>query len=455
METDLLAVYTRTAGRATDASGGVCAPAVQRPSLSAQSRLSSLPPLDSQLGSGELSARPPEARSRQITTSVAKKIDTERLYRLRAAVRQCTTRERVRGCGRRAVRSEGPALEVRHLADGPQARWVGVLRCGRRWVCPVCADGIIARRRQQVIDALSAGRRAHPDREWRMLTLTIRHRASSQLEHTLRIRRAWRRCRQRGTVQRMWRAHVVASVRALEITDGPHGWHPHIHIAILTDAWSDDEWATLRAAWEECVAGELGEEYVPDAEHGMYVSERDSHIDGYLAKLGLEVTGAAKSRMGPWSHAERAAERYAVARRIRDRDERARVYEDGDRHRARYREYESATRGVRAIELDDRAAELARRGEQERCDPDYDAPPTPSAPSYEVDMTAPIETPRGPISMMRALSCLERSDGAILWRALRVAERSPPYGAADAIRIWLATELRLRYGDVDRRLEIC
>jgi hypothetical protein len=309
----------------------------------------------------------------------------------------------------------------------------------------VCAAKLMVNRRQQVCDALAAGRVAEPDRAWRMLTLTVRHREGMALADLLRLRKAWRKTRQRGSVQRLWKARVAASVRAIEVPDGKHGWHPHIHIAILTTEWTDDEALLVMRTWQEMVTRELGAACCPDDAHGMRIS-RDWK-DSYLTKLGLETTGAAKENSA-WSHAEAAGERYAVARRMQSRDERARIYEQGDRRRARFREYETATKGCRAIELDDRATALARAGQQDRIasTPDKEPKEVIASPSYEVDMTRIIETTRGAMSMMRALRLLEGAgDRCIFSEALSVAARAPPYGAEAALRGWLDEQIAVRF----------
>lgn len=388
---------------------------------------------------------PRGARPWKITGSVATDAQRE-LYALRGCVRTVTDSDRTRGCGHRSVRVEGPAVEVTLHADGAKAKWVGTLTCGHRWTCPVCAAKLMAKRRVQVCDALAAGREAEPDRAWRLLTLTIRHRSAMALAHTLQLRKAWRLTRQRGTVQRLWKSHVAASIRAIEVPDGKHGWHPHIHIAILTSEWSDADIQTLRATWNAMVTRTLGAECCPDDEHGLHVS-RDWK-DTYLTKLGLETTGAAKENSA-WGHAHAAGERYAVARRMLVRDERARIYEQGDRRRARFREYEAATKGCRAIELDDRATALARAGAQTRIagGPVEQAPKdVVSSPSYEVDMGRVIETTIGAMSMMRALVVLERAgDRCIFSEALHVAARAPPYGAGAALRGWLDERIAVRF----------
>lgn len=405
-------------------------------------------------GSGSQIALPRGARPWKITGSVAKpdektSNDVE-AHKLRVAVRSVTTSERTRGCGIRSVRSEGPAIEVTHAADGVRTRWLGTLTCGHRWTCPVCSRKLLAKRRVQIIDALAAGREAEPSRSWRMLTLTVRHSDAMGLAELLRgLRKAWRRTRQSGSVQRLWKLHVAASVRAVEITRGKNGWHPHLHVLILVDGWPTWEPSMLVETWQTMVARELGSDCTPDDEHGLRWS--NDVDDRYLAKLGLEMTGAAKENSA-WALAEAASALYAVARRLRDRDARMLAYAEGDQSRAIFQEYETATKGCRAIELDDRAARLARQGEAARLAtdgvrvPDNDEMQHP-APAYEISMGGSVQSDAGPLSVMRALRILERDERNILHAVLCVAARAPPdpVAAELAVRAWLERRLAVRF----------
>ncbi|HSY84923.1 MAG TPA: hypothetical protein VK807_24375 [Gemmatimonadaceae bacterium] len=85
-----------------------------------------------------------------------------------------------------------------------------------------------------------------------------------------------------------------ASVRALEVTYGTSGWHPHVHMVICTDrALSDAEREDVRVyfyrRWVYAITRpnkDTGRVYrTPSVEHGVTVTE--SHRDDYLAKLGL------------------------------------------------------------------------------------------------------------------------------------------------------------------------
>jgi hypothetical protein len=90
------------------------------------------------------------------------------------------------------------------------------------------------------------------------------------------------------------RIDFIGSIRALEITIGPNGWHPHLHVLLFTsrDLGSADQSALLefvRRRWTEAITRrnpDNGQIYrVPDSIHGVTLTE--SHRDAYIAKLGL------------------------------------------------------------------------------------------------------------------------------------------------------------------------
>jgi hypothetical protein len=167
-------------------------------------------------------------------------------------------------------------------------------------------------------------------------------------------------------VQRIWRAEVHASIRALEVTRaGKHGWHPHLHVLVWaeTSIMRDEVRDIVARTWAEVIERELGERCVPSTEHGVTWTANASA--DYLARVGLEVSGGGKAT-GPWHVAHDAAELARTARKLRDPEERARAWVRADRARELWRAYEQATRGVRRIELDDRAARMAELGAMAR-----------------------------------------------------------------------------------------
>lgn len=186
---------------------------------------------------------------------------------------------------------------------------------------------------------------------------------------------------------------MKASIRAFEVTFSfVNWWHPHLHIAILTDGWTDAERETLSRVWEESVVWALShvdadnrrkraktsEGYHvtteersralacrPNAEHGIRWSEKTlrrgdegGKLQAYLTDIGLELSlGPTKTTQRtasrtPWDIAESAV-RYCDALQWRT------CSCDACTDRRLWCEYEHGVKGTRCIELDDRAAKYA------------------------------------------------------------------------------------------------
>ena len=225
-----------------------------------------------------------------------------RRHELANGLRNCA-RPRVARCGRVRV---VPALEIR-MCEG-RAHFSGLLTCGSVWECPHCSAKIRAGRATEVQQAVAW----HGAERTSMLTLTVRHAMGENLkELRAGVANAWR-LMQQGAPWRRFRERVdlVGTVRALEVTHGPNGWHPHLHLLVLVgdpaQLAREQEWLSIR--WRGCVARALGESNLPDLEHGCVVTP--CHESSYLAKLGLELAGGAKDgREGhrtPWQIASDA-----------------------------------------------------------------------------------------------------------------------------------------------------
>jgi hypothetical protein len=251
---------------------------------------------------------------------------------------------------------------------------------------------------------------------WQMLTVTLRHRPGMRLKELLAgLSAAWRRTRQGGRIQRVWSERVSASVRALEMTYGGNGWHPHIHVLLRTTEWDDDERDALLAGWKRAIERELGAAVRPDDEHGLVWSAPfdasapdKANRARYLAKLGLETTGLAKEGRGgsltPWQIA-------AIATK------------GDDAAKSLWWEYVDATRGRRMIELDDRAQEAYERALLEQRSEGGDVDDL--QPPIRIDLKR---------DDLRALRRLERTMPTIMAIVLAAAES----GGRRAVGEWIA-----------------
>lgn len=123
----------------------------------------------------------------------------------------------------------GQVSVLRDKARG-NAFFGGLVTCGSTWSCPICATKVQERRRQEIAHAFdwaynTAGLQPV------MVTLTFPHKAWHNLEDLVLQQRQALKLLRYGMP---WRKLVNAIdyqglIRALEITRGAHGWHPHTH----------------------------------------------------------------------------------------------------------------------------------------------------------------------------------------------------------------------------------
>lgn len=236
--------------------------------------------------------------------------------------------------GRCRKKRTSRSVQVQTADDG-RVVLQGVETCGSVWCCPVCSAAVSAQRARQVQGLVEAWGRSRSV----MVTATVRHDRGDRLAKEITgVARSW---------QRLWQGRAVAEakerwgigpwVRALEVTHGKNGWHAHLHAILCLHRELGSEVEDLRAAWStrwcNAVVNELGNAAMPDPVYGVTVEP--VHSASYLAKLGLELSGArkeARSRGGkhPYDLAHAAADGDPLATML-------------------WREYVGATRGRRQL----------------------------------------------------------------------------------------------------------
>ncbi|QDE27265.1 protein rep [Paremcibacter congregatus] len=150
--------------------------------------------------------------------------------RLRTVAGQILTGERVYKCGRHRI---GAIVTISASSTG--AMFNGVETCGSIWHCPVCAEKISNKRRLEVAAAIDGTKERRGGVY--MLTLTMKHAPFDKCAALKdAVAMAWRKLQN----TRAWRSikedrQIFGTIRALEITHGANGWHPHLHILLLTE----------------------------------------------------------------------------------------------------------------------------------------------------------------------------------------------------------------------------
>ncbi|UUY18122.1 protein rep (plasmid) [Bifidobacterium breve] len=196
------------------------------------------------------------------------------------------------------------------MTNGEKARFTGTMLCGSIWACPTCSAIIRHERAHEV--ALAIGNHAEKLRkaaadQWQAEhegqrlppelmvsdsfgnyifgTLTLRHDRTMPLAMTLdAILKGWTKMINGSPWQRAserWK--IRGFVRAIEITYGVNGWHPHIHFVMFLDGdlddgqreamqqWLLDRWKTMVKRVAKAYKKKDGNPYnvAPNDEHGI------------------------------------------------------------------------------------------------------------------------------------------------------------------------------------------
>lgn len=210
-------------------------------------------------------------------------------YALQSASRDILPDQRVFRCLRWRQNKVRP-VDVWKSREHGKAHYKNLQTCGSVWHCPVCAAKISERRRAELVAAVAAHRASGGD--VLLMTLTNSHDRGDLLPDLLaRQAVALTKFRQRREGARLFdSAGVVGVVRALEVTHGGNGWHPHYHFLLfVTDTLSSRRLAALRTQLADywlrcCQASGLP---LPDLEHGVDV-RGGQWAAQYASKWGLE-----------------------------------------------------------------------------------------------------------------------------------------------------------------------
>jgi hypothetical protein len=202
------------------------------------------------------------------------------------------------------------------IAPGYIAHGGGVQRCGSVWVCPACAPVVREKRAGEIDQAVRAWLDAGGGAAF--VTLTVPHHQGDALAKLLCVvMDAYNHVgKSRDLIAFKNRTKFAGQIRAIEVTHGQNGWHPHLHALYLFERplSADDckllEWYLFEAWANRVEAKGLGR---PSREHGVDARPvtNAAEMAGYLTKVqggwgaGLELArlDVKKGRSGhrsPW-----------------------------------------------------------------------------------------------------------------------------------------------------------
>ena len=298
-------------------------------------------------------------------------------WALRRGYRQLTSIKRVQACGRPGLREDGSVVlrltdatgtPAQHTmgADGRVAGFAGLFHCGNVHVCMECAPRVGAVRAREVEQVL--GHFVQHDGWAVLISLTMRHHRRHTLAECLRgFSAGWQAANSGGTWQRHKKASNYAGyVRALEVTDGPNGWHAHAHAVIVFHTRPDDELIDRMAdamftRWSDALEREGMPR--PTREHGLDIQRLDPGAGAgrtfesvqawarYVTKgIAAEaVLGSSKEAKGA-NRTVRELMRDALVPETWENAETGELVHTVDAGaRARLAEYETAMRGRKAL----------------------------------------------------------------------------------------------------------
>lgn len=216
-----------------------------------------------------------------------------------------------------------------------RASFHGLQVCGSVWQCPVCAAKVQSGRRDDLVDGTVDWSRQGGGLG--LASLTFPHhrgedlgelldklaRAMEVMARTYGFREAFDRITVRGRIETDPPAPAIAEhvgtadrvylvepgsfgiagrVRALEVTHGANGWHPHVHLLLFfrngepgPEVLAKLQRRLLRVWRGGCAAAGLPR---PSRAHGVDVRD-GSHAARYLAKMAKEAAGK-WDRTGGW-----------------------------------------------------------------------------------------------------------------------------------------------------------
>lgn len=228
-------------------------------------------------------------------------------FDLRGALQRFTTNNRVAGCGWvRISKHVAPSVVV---ADGV-AHYAGLQVCGLVWLCPVCAPKIRAARALEIDQTLAVWLDRHGAGSVQLWTFTEPHTMGEPLKELREtVRSAYRAlCSGRAwmSVKKSFGlAHVIV---ALDVTVGPNGWHPHLHVIVLGErALTDTEMRALRSIvfqrWSDALMARG--RVAPHPVHGLDMERARSRKD--IGRYVCQVIGETDDDSRAWGIAQETA----------------------------------------------------------------------------------------------------------------------------------------------------
>lgn len=194
-------------------------------------------------------------------------------------------------CGRNvAYREMAPGVDVYLDKATGKAHFANLMTCKSVWACPVCAHRVTEERRADLQTAVAL--HAMKGGKMLLMSLTFPHERNDDLKGMLKgLSKALNKVTAMSRFRRLLKSvGWIGSVRALEVTHGENGWHPHAHLLLFVGPHEDavDVVAQAHDLWAKAVH-DAGLGHIN--EHGFDVRGGDYAAE-YVTKFGKEPTQA-------------------------------------------------------------------------------------------------------------------------------------------------------------------
>jgi hypothetical protein len=260
-------------------------------------------------------ASSPTTRVEQHTDDARRQTARDARYEAQRGLWKRSGLPRVAYCGRFLNgRADGVVrVQVTGTPGTPDARagFGGLQTCGSVWSCPVCSEKVNAARQSELADGMARWR----ERGGSVLfaTFTMRHDKSMRLAPMWdALAGSWRKVigstawrggkRQIGDKARFG---IEGFVRLVEVKEGAHGWHPHLHILLFTkselsDSEIEDLRGRLHSRWESALEKDGYSTLEFDRDGHAVGTDLRRVVDGeyvaeYFAKNGYHPNATAES----------------------------------------------------------------------------------------------------------------------------------------------------------------
>jgi len=155
--------------------------------------------------------------------------------------------------------------------------------CGSVWNCPICSARISEIRRKELAHAIGFS-----GYKTLLMTFTLQHHSNQNLKELLALIQSAYALFKSGRFYQDLKTkyRIPGTIKALEVTFGENGWHPHIHVLLVIENHEIDHLELqneCRTRWLHCVQYRGG---WCNRANGLTVKNSDTFVQDYVSKFG-------------------------------------------------------------------------------------------------------------------------------------------------------------------------